>query len=129
MDPACCDVLLDFRPGIDPTKFIPGDLSRKFLRTIAGSLPLDTPEAMIGTRVPIYSSPDRGSAIDPGSLSPPLKGAKIREVWARFGLGHVQSPSRYKRIKRAWKQACRRALREEHTEYHGRTLYGPLKFQ
>ena len=48
------------------------------------------------------------------------------------GLGHRLPPSRCKQVKRTWKRACRRAVRDGHTQYRGKTLWAyeiPMRFR
>ena len=84
----------------------------------------------IGTRVPGCSQAG-GSAPD-STLDVHASRTKPCEVWAMAGLGHRLPPSRCKQVKRTWKRACRRAVRDGHTQYRGRTLWAhevPMRFR
>ena len=47
----------------------------------------------------------------------------VHEVWAERGFGHVTSRPRIVRIKRAYKRACFRALRNGFSEYRGGYIF------
>ena len=74
-----------------------------------------------GVRVASFSSRTGRSAEPPPEA--PRVCAKASEVWAMYGYGHVQRPSRVRRIKRSFYRACRRAIASTSTSYHGRTLW------
>ena len=84
----------------------------------------------IGTRVPGCSQAGGNAPTNTSMVH--TTHTKPCEVWAMVGSGHSLSPSRCKLVKRTWTRACRRAVRDGHTLYRGRTLWAhevPMRFR
>ena len=91
---------------------IPGDMR-------ADALPFQ-PVTISGVRVAQRTSALSESGGHP-EVSPPSS-TKLHEVWAFGGYGQVSARPRIVRIKRAYKRACYRAMRQGFAKYRGGCL-------
>ena len=79
-------------------------------------------QLMSGVRVVTGSSSCDQSAIAT-TFEQTRPGTKINEAWTFAGSGHIQDPSRCKRIKRSFRRACKRSLLYGCVQYKGKELW------